>query len=149
MITKEELQEILHELELDYEAEASLIYVFFERPDGRIDNYSISVRHGRKMSNKKIVDLMRRECPASRQGEVLTVERPHIRQQPEKWLDVPEVCEMLKISQRTLRYWKLQGLFTPSYIGGKAYYRRSDIERLLENNVVQENGRIDRTGLPS
>ena len=60
-MTKEELQEILHELELDYEAEPTLIYLFYSTPDGRVNNFSISVRRGRRLSDRQLERLMRRE----------------------------------------------------------------------------------------
>ena len=44
MMTKEELQEILHDLELDYEAEPTLIYLFYVTPEGKVNNFSISMR---------------------------------------------------------------------------------------------------------
>ena len=146
-MTKKEMQKILQILGLDYEAEPSLIYVFFEHPDGRIDNFSVSLRRGRKMTDKSIVELMRKEYPATRDGEVVAVERPGRKPRSEEWLDSTDVCNMLKISKRTLRSWKRQGLFSASTVNGKNYYRRTDIEQLLKDNVVQENGRIDRTVL--
>ena len=36
VMTKEELEDILHVLGLDYEAEANQIYVFYVLPDGRV-----------------------------------------------------------------------------------------------------------------
>ena len=75
-MTKEELEDMLHVMGLDYEAEADKIYVFYVHPDGRVDNFSISVRHGRAMSNGDIEELMRREYPSTREGTVMAVERP-------------------------------------------------------------------------
>ena len=49
-MTKEALQEILHVLELDYEAEPTMVYVFYATPDGRVNNFSISMRRGREAS---------------------------------------------------------------------------------------------------
>ena len=118
-MTKEALQEILHVLELDYETEPSLVYVFYTTPDGRVNNFSISA-----------------------------VERPEPAKNVE-WLDVNDVCRMLHITDRTLRRWTGRGLFHPSAMEGcrKLYYRRDEIDRVLQSKAVQENGTIDKTAL--
>lgn len=147
-MTKEELQEILHELELDYEAEPTLIYLFYSTPDGRVNNFSISVRRGRRLSDRQLERLMRREYPATRQGTVIHTERPEWRPSTE-WVDVTDVCNILHISNRTLRRWTERGLFHPTLMDGgrKLYFKRDEIDRVLESNAVQENGRIDATAL--
>ncbi len=152
-MTKEELEDMLHVMGLDYEAEADQIYVFYVRPDGCVDNFSIAVRHGRKMSDGDIVALMRREYPATRQGEVMAVERPHgfvnIKAQEhselpkEEWLDTVDVCQMLKISRRTLQRWTRKGLFRKVKMEDRNYYSRHDIDEVMRKNMVQENGHID------
>lgn len=147
-MTKEALQEILHVLELDYETEPSLVYVFYTTPDGRVNNFSISVRKGGTMSRKKLEALMQREYPATRESKILAVDRPEPAKNVE-WLDVNDVCRMLHITDRTLRRWTGRGLFHPSAMEGcrKLYYRRDEIDRVLQSKAVQENGRIDKTAL--
>lgn len=55
-----------------------------------------------------------------------------------KWLDIQEVCEILKISKRTLQtYWD-HGVLPFSQIGHKTYYRPQDVERVI-NNLKQES----------
>lgn len=146
MMTKEEMQEILRDLELDYEAEPTLIYLFYVTPDGKVNNFSISLRRGGHLSDRQLERLMRREYPATRQGAVIHTERPGWLSRTE-WMDVTEVCNMLHISERTLRTWTTKGLFHPSTIDGgrKLYFKREEIDRVLESNAVQENGRIDNT----
>lgn len=149
-MTKETLQEILHILELDYEAEPTLAYVFYRTPDGQVNNFSISIRHGGgKLSDEQLQELMHREYPSSRGCATIAVERPHVRKPLSEWLDVNEVCQMLHISDRTLRSWTHRGLFHPSIPEGgrKKYYRRSEIDHVLEANAIQENGRLDQTAL--
>lgn len=145
-MTKEQILDILHILELDYEAEPTLIYLFFQLPDGRINNYSISVRSGGNMSDKEIEELMRRQQPSTRQARVLTVERPDWTP-PVEWLDTAETCQLLKITPRTLRRWTRQGLFHPTLIGQKYYYLRDEIENVLRRNAILDNGRFDKTAI--
>lgn len=147
IMTTEELQDILHVLGLDYEADANQIYVFYVLPDGRVDNFSLTVRRGARMNDKEIVALMRREYPATRQGEVMAVERPDWRPAKEEWLDANDVCAMLKISRRTLQRWTKRGVFKAVRIEDHAYYKRTDIDDTMNKKLVQENGRIDSTAL--
>lgn len=148
-MTKEELQEILHDLELDYEAEPTLIYLFYVLPDGRVNNFSISMRRGGHLNDQQLERLMRKEYPATRQGALIHTERPEKVPENTEWLDTTEVCQLLHISDRTLRKWKERGLFHPSEVEGsrKLYYNRNEINRVLASNIVQENGRIDKTAL--
>ncbi|MBR1766905.1 MAG: helix-turn-helix domain-containing protein [Bacteroidales bacterium] len=144
---KEEIQQILKALELDYEAEPTLIYVFYKLPDGRIDNFSISVRHGGAMSDDQIERLMRSEYPASRTASMVGVERPEVEVDRRKeWIDTGEVCRWLKISRKTLWLWTKKGLFHPSRTEGRLLYDRYEIEEVIASNIVCENGRLDHRG---
>ena len=64
----------------------------------------------------------------------------------EKWLDNQEVCLMMDITKRTLQTYKDKGLLPYSKLNRKNYYKRSDVQALLEAgqpyNTV-ENGFID------
>ena len=149
-MTKEELEDILHTLGLDYEPEANQIYVFYVLPDGRVNNFSLSMRRGKGMCDDEILTLMRNEYPATRCGRVLTVERPHgaarYAEVQRDWLNVNTVCEMLSVSRKTLRKWTARGLFHASYVGDRIYYERAEIERVMRENLVTEKGRIDAVG---
>ncbi|BAP31914.1 DNA binding domain protein [Chryseobacterium sp. StRB126] len=63
----------------------------------------------------------------------------------EKWLDNQEVCLMMNITKRTLQTYKDKGLLPYSKLNRKNYYKRSDVQTLLEAgqpyNTV-ENGFI-------
>lgn len=149
-MTKEELEDVLHVLGLDYEPEANQIYVFYVLPDGRVDNFSLSVRCGAGMNDNEILTLMRREYPATRQGRVVAMERPdgtrHFEQVRRDWVDVNTVCQMLGVSRKTLRKWTTRGLFHASHVGDRIYYERDEVDRVMRANLVQENGRIDNVG---
>ncbi|WP_156308916.1 helix-turn-helix domain-containing protein [Sphingobacterium endophyticum] len=50
----------------------------------------------------------------------------------EKWLDNQEVCLMINITKRTLQTYKDKGLLPYSKMNRKNYYKRSDVQALLE-----------------
>jgi len=50
----------------------------------------------------------------------------------EKWLDNQEVCLMMDITKRTLQTYKDKGLLPYSKLSWKNYYKRSDVQALLE-----------------
>lgn len=59
----------------------------------------------------------------------------------EDWLPGSIVCDMLNISLRTLENWRTKKLIPYSKVENKCYYRRSDIEALLQNNLSRKEGR--------
>ena len=64
----------------------------------------------------------------------------------EKWLDNQEVCLMMNITKRTLQTYKDKGLLPYSRLNRKNYYKRSDVQALLEAGQpynTTENGFID------
>ena len=139
-MTKEELADIMHVLGLDYEAEANQIYVFYVLPDGRIDNFSLTVRRGARMNDDAIVSLMRREYLATRSGEVMSVERPEWHpHNAEEWLDTTDVCRMLKVSDRTVQRWTKKGHIKAYHMGGRVYYSRAEVDRALLEGKIKEN----------
>ena len=52
------------------------------------------------------------------------------------WVDGQYVMGKLLISSRTLLKLRMKGVLPYSRIGGKIYYKRSDIERVLQDNYV-------------
>jgi len=48
------------------------------------------------------------------------------------WLDNAAVCAYLKVSRRTLQRYRSNGTIAYSMIGHKAYYRGSEVKRMLE-----------------
>lgn len=146
-MTKEALQEILHILELDYEAEPTLVYVFYATPDGRVNNFSISVLRGSDMSRQQLTKLMHKEYPATREGDIIAVEKPGDWKPMVEWLDTTEVCRLLHISRKTLWKWSKEHLLHPSKVEGRVYYSRMEIDQMIRANVIDENGRLDRTAM--
>ena len=48
------------------------------------------------------------------------------------WLHNGDVCQLLNISKRTLQHYRDTGVLPFTQIGHKCYYRREDVERLLQ-----------------
>lgn len=57
----------------------------------------------------------------------------------QKWLDNQEVCELLKISKRTVQTYREKGLLPFSQIGHKMYYRPQDVEKVFKNLKTESN----------
>jgi MerR family transcriptional regulator, repressor of the yfmOP operon len=58
----------------------------------------------------------------------------------DKWLDIEEVCFLLKVSKRTLQSYRNDKLLPYSIIGKKVYYRASDVEKFLLKNYRKVKG---------
>ena len=52
------------------------------------------------------------------------------------WLDNQDVMHLLHISPRTLQTLRSNGILPFSRIGNKLYYKRSDIQRILQDNYT-------------
>jgi excisionase family DNA binding protein len=50
------------------------------------------------------------------------------------WMDVSEVCRTLKVSKRTLQYYRTNGSLPSSKVGAKIYFKASDVQKVLEMN---------------
>jgi hypothetical protein len=55
------------------------------------------------------------------------------------WVDNYEVCTFLKISGRTLQRLRSSNSIRYSQIRGKIFYRISEIQRLLQDNVIRRS----------
>lgn len=51
----------------------------------------------------------------------------------QKWMKGIDVRKLLNISPGTLQNLRINGSLNPSKIGGTLFYKRSDIEKLLED----------------
>lgn len=59
-------------------------------------------------------------------------------EQPEDgWVDSYEVCTFLKISTKTLQRLRAANEITYSQIRGKNFYRISEVQRLLNENIIR------------
>lgn len=56
----------------------------------------------------------------------------------ENWLDNKQVCELLKISPRTLQTYRDTGALSYSQIGRKCYYKVSDIEQFINQQQIKK-----------
>lgn len=149
-MTIEQLKDIMHQLHLDYDASPGLVYVFYQTPDGLVNNFSLHVHHARQanrrpMDASQLADLMAREYPATRQGRLLAVEHPQ--QGLTRWVETADLCRRLGTTRRTLYRWREQGLLHPSRLGNRLYYDLEEVDALIRSNIVQENGRLDKTGI--
>ena len=54
----------------------------------------------------------------------------------DEWLDNQDVCQLLKISKRTLQTYRDNGTLTYSQIGYKCYYKKEDVEKLIETSII-------------
>jgi hypothetical protein len=57
----------------------------------------------------------------------------------DKWLDISEVCILLKISKRQLQHYRYNKMLPYSQISGKIYFKAADIDTFLENHYVKSN----------
>jgi hypothetical protein len=53
------------------------------------------------------------------------------------WVDSYEVCTFLKISPRTLQRLRAANSISYSMIRGKIFYKISEIQRLLNENIIR------------
>lgn len=53
-------------------------------------------------------------------------------------LDNKQVCELLKISSRTLQTYRATGVLPYSQIGRKCYYKATDIEQFINQQQIKE-----------
>jgi len=55
------------------------------------------------------------------------------------WVDNYDVCTFLKISERTLQRLRASRLVNFSLIRGKTFYRISEIQRLMDENIIRRS----------
>ena len=61
---------------------------------------------------------------------------PHKGKELEKWLDYQDVCSILQISPRTLQTLRSSGRLIYSQIGGKIYYNKDEVVKLVGDRQV-------------
>lgn len=62
----------------------------------------------------------------------LLAERGKVSTQPEKYLTIAEITKKYGISESTLYRWSRIGYLPKVKLGGKSFYRESDIIKLME-----------------
>jgi hypothetical protein len=70
---------------------------------------------------------------------VAAIESKQAEQPVESWVDSYEVCTFLKISDKTLQRLRSSGTINFSRLRGKNFYRISEIQRLLQENVIRRS----------
>ena len=75
----------------------------------------------------------------SKIDEISRYVKLHSESQHEGWIDNHDVCKYLNISIRTLQRLRSQKLINFSIIRGKTYYKLSEIERMLDENLIKSN----------
>lgn len=56
-------------------------------------------------------------------------------------LDIQDVCQILKISKRTLQSYRDSKILGFTQISGKIYFKASDIQELLDKHYVKSHDR--------
>lgn len=69
---------------------------------------------------------------------VHSMERP-IENEDEIWVGSQEICQFLKISERTLQRLRANGKITYSCMGGKYYYQIGQIKKLLRTHIIKSS----------
>ncbi|GHT06753.1 DNA-binding protein [Bacteroidia bacterium] len=73
-------------------------------------------------------------------AKFVTAMQSKAEEEPEDgWVDSYEVCTFLKISSRTLQRLRASHSINYSQIRGKIYYRISEVQRLLQDNVIRRS----------
>lgn len=70
---------------------------------------------------------------------VTTIQSKTEEQPEDSWVDSYEVCTFLKISTKTLQRLRTANEISYSKIRGKNFYRISEIQRLLNDNVIRRS----------
>lgn len=52
----------------------------------------------------------------------------------EEWITIDVACDLLNISERTFQYWREKYRIPYSKVENRCYFRRSDIEAILQRN---------------
>lgn len=52
-----------------------------------------------------------------------------------EWMDSQEIMELLHLSARTLQTWRSKGVLPFSKVGNKIFYKRCDLDELLQGGV--------------
>jgi hypothetical protein len=70
---------------------------------------------------------------------VTTIQSKSKEEPEDGWVDSYEVCTFLKISTKTLQRLRSANAITYSKIRGKNFYRISEIQRLLNENIIRRS----------
>lgn len=71
---------------------------------------------------------------------------PAVKNMRNEWLDLQETCQVLRVSKRTLQFYRQKGLISGSKIHGKVYIKVKDIQRLLDDHYIDQSLKMKRYG---
>lgn len=60
----------------------------------------------------------------------------------EQFIDNQEFIQMMKVSKRTAQTWRDEGKISFSQVGGKIYYKLSDVETLLKSHYNKSFAKV-------
>jgi hypothetical protein len=63
--------------------------------------------------------------------------KPSAENEDESWVDSHDICEFLKVSERTLQRLRANGKISYTNLGGKYYYQISQVKKLLRENLIK------------
>ncbi len=69
--------------------------------------------------------------------EQIIAEKKKMQPLSEPWLNIDETCRLLKVSKRTLQTYRDIGKISFSQIGGKIYFKASDLEDHLKKHYFK------------
>jgi len=73
-------------------------------------------------------------------AKFVTTMQSKVEEEPaDSWVDSFEVCTFLKISSKTLQRLRTAHVISYSKIRGKNFYRISEIQRLLNENIIRRS----------
>ena len=58
-----------------------------------------------------------------------------------EWMEPKDICAILNISRRTLADYSKKGYIPYSRLGGRVYYRLSDIDDYLSSHLIRKEPR--------
>lgn len=65
--------------------------------------------------------------------------KPPAEDEDDSWVDSHEICDFLKISERTLQRLRTSGKISYTNLGGKYYYQISQVKKLLKEKVIKSS----------
>jgi len=57
-------------------------------------------------------------------------------QKEEEWLDTKSAARFLNASVRSIMNWKQSGIIPSHKVGGRLYFKRTDLQNVIENAKV-------------
>lgn len=72
-------------------------------------------------------------------SEYVSSLKPPMEDEENNWVDCHEICEFLKVSERTLHRLRTKGKISYTNLGGKYYYQISQVKKLLKDNLIKSS----------